>query len=137
MHHVRPAFSHRPRGSTAIFPLLKTFGGWRIERRPPGFEFAPGLVGKISTYALVPPVGAPRLYAFMYSFLVAGEAQEVELATAALGLIEDQIQAGIADSAPERTFEYIDGGWWEVASPRWWVGVAPTPRVGEHPAPQG
>jgi hypothetical protein len=106
-----------------VFPLVKERGGYRIERRPPGFEFTPGLLGKISTYVVVQPENVLRVFAFMYSFLVASESEEDRLAAEALALIEDQISASTASAGQDRTFEYREGGWQEVAFPRWWVNV--------------
>jgi hypothetical protein len=106
-----------------VFPLVKESGGYRIERRVPGFEFTPGLLGKISTYVVVQPQGPLRVFAFMYSFLVAPESEEDRLAAEALALIEDQISANTATSGQDRTFEYREDGWQEVAFPRWWVSV--------------
>jgi len=59
----------------------------------------------------------------MYSFLVASESEEDRLAAEALALIEDQISANVETSGNDRTFEYREGGWQEVAFPRWWVSV--------------
>jgi hypothetical protein len=106
-----------------LFPLIKESNGYRIERRPPGFEFTPGLLGKITTYVLIPPDGGLRVFAFMYSFLVAAESDEDRLAAEALAVIEDQIPAAIAASGKDRTWEYGKGGWREVAFPRWWLSV--------------
>jgi hypothetical protein len=80
-------------------------------------------LGKISTYVVVQPDNVLRVFAFMYSFLVPSESEEDRLATEALALIEDQISASFATSAQDRTFEYRDRGWQEVAFPRWWVSV--------------
>jgi hypothetical protein len=110
-----------------LFPLLKHIDGHRIERRPPGFEFAPGLLGKISTYVVIPPEGSLWVFAFMYSFLVGSESDENRLAAEALALIEDAIAAGDRNTERERTFEYSESGWREVGFPRWWVGINPTP----------
>lgn len=106
-----------------MFPLVKEIGGYRIERRPPGFEFTPGLLGKITTYLAVAPEGGIRVFAFMYSFLVASESDEARVSREALSLIEDQILVSTADSALDRTYEYSAVGWREVPSPRWWVSV--------------
>jgi hypothetical protein len=81
-------------------------------------------LGKISTYVVVQPENVLRVFAFMYSFLVASESDEDRLAAEALALIEDQIRASSATSGQDRTFEYREGGWQEVAFPRWWVSVA-------------
>ena len=59
----------------------------------------------------------------MYSFLVGTESEEDRLAAEALALIEDQISAITATSGQDRTFEYRNGRWQEVAFPRWWVNV--------------
>ena len=59
----------------------------------------------------------------MYSFLVASESEEDRLAAEALALIEDQIAGNTVTSGQDRTFEYRNGGWQEVAFPRWWVSV--------------
>lgn len=101
---------------------MRESGGWRIERRPPGFEFTPGLLGKISTFVAMPPDGRPRVFAFMYSFLVATDSDEERLASEALALIESQLplDLGVGD---DRTFEYRGDGWREVVAPRWWVSV--------------
>ena len=106
-----------------MFPLVKESAGYRIERRPPGFEFTPGLLGKISTFVAVAPAGELRVFAFMYSFLVAGESDEDRLAAEAVTLIDGQLGAASAGSGQDRTFEYLDGSWREVSSPRWWVSV--------------
>ena len=110
-----------------MFPLVKESGGNRIERRPPGFEFTPGLLGKITTYIVVPPEARIRVFAFMYSFLAASEPDEDRLAAEVLALIEDQIPAG-ATSTQDRTFEYREGEWREVSAPRWWVSVTSSPQ---------
>ena len=80
-------------------------------------------MGKISTYVVVEPENVLRVFAFMYSLLVASESEEDRLAAEALALIEDQISARFATSLQDRTFEYRDRGWQEVAFPRWWVSV--------------
>jgi hypothetical protein len=59
----------------------------------------------------------------MYSFLVASESEEDRLGAEALALIEEQIAGNTATSAQDRTFEYREDGWLEVAFPRWWVSV--------------
>ena len=110
-----------------MFPLVKEVDGHRIERRPPGFEFTPGLLGKISTYVVLAPNGGLWVFAFMYSFLVASEAAEERLAGEALDLIEGQIPAAVGSSEADRTFEYREGGWREVPSPGWWVSVTTSP----------
>ena len=110
-----------------MFPLVKEFDGHRIERRPPGFEFTPGLLGKISTYVVLPPKGGLQVFAFMYSFLVASEADEERLAGEALNLIEDAIPVAAGSSEADRTFEYGEGGWLEVPTPRWWSSVTRPP----------
>ena len=106
-----------------MFPLVKEVDGHRIERRPPGFEFTPGLLGTISTFLVIPPTGRVRAFAFMYSFVAASASDEDRLADEALLLIEDEIAAKISDSEQDRTFEYLGERWREVASPRWWVSV--------------
>lgn len=53
-----------------MFPTVGQASGYRIERRPPGFECTPGLSGKITTYLAVAPDGEITIFAFMYSFLV-------------------------------------------------------------------
>jgi len=63
----------------------------------------------------------------MYSFLAASESEEDRLAAEALALIEDQISANTATSEHDRTFEYREGRWQEVAFPRWWVSVTSSP----------
>lgn len=112
-----------------LFPLLKTVAGHRIERRAPGFEFTPGLLGKISTYVVFSPRDDLQVFAFMYSFLVAGAADEERLAAEALEIVERGITAPGGRGALERTFEYAPEGWREVSSPRWWVGVSPSPAL--------
>jgi hypothetical protein len=59
----------------------------------------------------------------MYSFLVASESEEDRLATEALALIEGQIAGNTGTSGQDRTFEYREDGWQEVAFPGWWVSV--------------
>ncbi len=113
-------------GSRPLFPLLTEIDGHRIERRPPGFEFTPGLLGKISTYVVISPEGNPRVFAFMNSFLVESESDEDRLAAEALALIEDEVDASNPTTEQERTFEYSGGGWQEVELPRWWVSIHPT-----------
>ncbi|MHB8614336.1 MAG: hypothetical protein ACYDAL_18250 [Candidatus Dormibacteraceae bacterium] len=80
-------------------------------------------MGKITTYVVLQPEGVLRVYAFMYSFLVASESEEDRLAADALALIEEQIAGNTATSGQDRTFEYREDGWQEVAFPRWWVSV--------------
>ena len=80
-------------------------------------------MGKISTYVVLQPEGDLQAFAFMYSFLVASESEEVRLAAEALALIEDQIAGNTVTSGRDRTFEYREDGWQEVAFPRWWVSV--------------
>jgi hypothetical protein len=110
-----------------LFPLVKESAGHRIERRPPGFEFTPGLLGKITTYLVIGPEGGIGVFAFMYSFLIAADSDEDRLAAEALALIEDQILASLDASGKDRTFEFSAKGWREVDDPRWWFTVtAPT-----------
>ena len=105
-----------------MFPLVKEHAGRRIERRPPGFEYSPGLLGKISSF-VVPDGDGWAVFAFMYSFLVMGEAgaDEDALAAAALGAIEHAIDGGRATAGSEHTFEWDGAGWRYVPDPRWWV----------------
>ena len=72
---------------------------------------------------MLQPEGDLQAFAFMYSFLVASESEEVRLAAEALALIEDQIAGNTVTSGRDRTFEYREDGWQEVAFPRWWVSV--------------
>ena len=106
-----------------MFPLVKEIDGLRIERRPPGFEFTPGLLGKITTYVVTGPEGGIQVFAFMYSFLVASESDEGRLADEALAMIEGQMLTLSEATGRDRTFEYGASGWGHVASPRWWVSV--------------
>jgi len=82
--HSPPEYSNVR--SCSVVGLLASM----IERRPPGFEFTPGLLGKISTYVVISPGGNLRVFAFMYSFLVESESDEDRLAAEALALIEDR-----------------------------------------------
>lgn len=108
-----------------MFPLLEEFRGFRIERRAPGFEFTPGLLGKITTYVVVPPEGGVAIFAFMYSFLVTGgpDIDEEALTRRALATVKSAINVGEATAGSERTYELAGTAWHEVPAPRWWVSV--------------
>lgn len=109
-----------------MFPLVAEHRGWRIERRPPGFEFTPGLLGKITTFVATPPDGGWAVFAFMYSFLGAGGPVDDEsgLSEQAIATVRAQIDQGVAASGYEATFELGTEGWREVEGPRWWVSLA-------------
>ena len=108
-----------------MFPLVEEYAGRRIERRPPGFEFTPVLLGKITSYIVESEAG-PSVFAFMYSFLVTGRAgaDEEALATAALGQIRHAIDAGRATPGSEHTFEWDGSAWDYVPDPRWWISAS-------------
>ena len=108
-----------------MFPLVKEFRSHRIERRAPGFEFTPVLLGKITTYFVVLPDNRAAVFAFMYSFLVTGrhDPDEDELARLALGVVEAEITAGAAGAGSEHTYELSAAGWQPVAHPKWWITV--------------
>lgn len=107
-----------------MFPVVREHNRWRIERRPPGFEFTPGLLGKITTYLAVSPSGGLAIFAFMYSFLVAdGPDDEDRLADGALEVICAAIDSGRADAGTEHTYELAGTGWREVLRPAWWISV--------------
>lgn len=101
-------------------------GGWRIERRPPGFEFTPGLLGKITTFVAIPPSGGWAIFAFMYSFLVTGgpSSKEDELAEGALLQVRREIDGGTAEPGAEHTYELAGNAWQAVTDPKWWISVA-------------
>ncbi len=109
-----------------MFPLVKEYGGHRIERRPPGFEFTPVLLGKITTYVAARPDGALAIFAFMYSFLVTGgpDTDEDDLARRALDVIQAAIDSGSASGGSEHTYVLELDEWREVSKPAWWVSVA-------------
>lgn len=109
-----------------MFPAVAEYRGTRIERRPPGFEFTPSLLGKITTYLAVAPSGGFTVFAFMYSFLVTGgeSPREDELAQTALLLIQERLESGVVPG-DEHTFELTESGWAEVWRPRWWMGSHP------------
>jgi hypothetical protein len=110
-----------------MFPVVEEYHGWRIERRPPGFEFVPSLLGKITTYVAVAPDGGLAIFAFMYSFLVTGGPLDDEdgLADQALQVIRGAIASGGAEPDSEHTYELRASGWDQVARPAWWVSVVP------------
>ena len=108
-----------------MFPTVDQYHGWRIERRPPGFEFTPGLLGKITTYVAVGPDGGQAIFAFMYSFLVTGgpRDKEAELAESALAVVHLAIETGGLRDRSEHTYELSAGGWVVVQKPGWWISV--------------
>ena len=99
-----------------MFPLVKEFGGHRIERRAPGFEFTPVLLGKITTYFVVLPDTGAAVFAFMYSFLLTGrpDPDEEDLARLALEVVEDAITTGKAAAGTDHTYELDTAGWQPV-----------------------
>lgn len=107
-----------------MFPPVGEHQGWRIERRAPGFEFTPGLLGKITTFVAIAPEGGIAIFAFMYSFLVAGGPleNEDELAEAALRVVAQALEDG-AGAGSEHTYELDVSGWREVVHPAWWISV--------------
>jgi hypothetical protein len=108
-----------------MFPLVKEFRGHRIERRAPGFEFTPVLLGKITTYFVVLPDKEAAVFAFMYSFLITGrtDPDEEELARLALDVVEAAITAGAARGRSEHTHELDAAGWQPVADAKWWISL--------------
>lgn len=109
-----------------MFPAISEYRGWRLERRPPGFEFTPGLLGKISTYVAVAPGGGMAVFAFMYPFRVTGGPLQDEsaLAAAALETVRGVLDAEAAAVGSEHTFELSLDGWGRVERPGWWTSLA-------------
>jgi len=108
-----------------MFPLVKQLGGHRIERRAPGFEFTPVLLGKITTYFVVLADGGAAVFAFMYSFFVTGtsDPDEDELARMALEVVEAAVTTGAAKAGSDHMYELDATGWHLVADPKWWISV--------------
>lgn len=108
-----------------MFPAVGEHGRWRLERRPPGFEFTPGLLGKITTYVAVAPDGELVVFAFMYSFRQTGGplADESALAESALEVVRAALDAdGAAGS--EHLYELAPNGWRPAVRPAWWISLA-------------
>lgn len=109
-----------------MFPTVAEHRGWRIERRPPGFEFTPGLLGKISAYLAVAPDGVQIAFAFMYSFFETDgpSANEDELGKMGVEAIRQALDSSAAkDATSDHTYELTAAGWVEVDRPRWWISV--------------
>ncbi len=111
-----------------LFELVANHRGYRIDRRRPGFEFTPMLLGKVSAYIAYRPGERPTIFAFMYRFPEVlppprPSFDEGKLAAAAVRTIQELIDQGFAIDGTERTFELRGGEWVEVAEARWWIGV--------------
>jgi len=108
-----------------MFELVESCAGHRIERRRPGFEFTPGLLGKLTTYLVRPPGGGAAVFAFMYRFpelaTPGASADEVRLAELALATIRQVVESDGVRPGTELTYELREAAWDAVAAPRWWV----------------
>lgn len=103
---------------------VASHGGYEIHQRQPGFEFTPGLLGKIASFLLRGPDGRLANVAFMYSFLALiddSTIQEDQLLATAVETINGVIDQGLITDHFEATFEYHNSAWQEVRDPRWWI----------------
>ncbi|HET8522958.1 MAG TPA: hypothetical protein VFL82_06980 [Thermomicrobiales bacterium] len=103
---------------------VATHDGFQIYLRQPGFEFTPVMLGKIASFVVRGRDGATAACAFMYSLLITldGAAiDEGELLSVAVAMIKDQIDASRISDKRDLTFEYRDGAFHPVTSPRWWI----------------
>lgn len=115
-------------GAEGLFELVANHRGYRIERRKPGFEFTPVLLGKVSAYIAHRPGERAGVFAFMYRFPEVlppprPSFDEGKLAAAAIRTIQELIDLGAVIDGSERTFELGDSGWVEVGDARWWVPI--------------
>ena len=108
-----------------MFDLVQIHAGRRIERRRPGFEFTPVLLGKITSFLVRSGKDAPAVFAFMYRFPEldgeGGEVDESVLADLAVAVIRDVIDTDGLSENFEATYELHSGQWHAVPDPRWWV----------------
>ena len=103
---------------------IASHGGYEIHQRQPGFEFTPGLLGKIASFLLRGTDGRLANVAFMYSFLVLIDdptIQEEQLLAMAVETINGLIDQQVITDQYEATFEYREGSWVEINNPRWWI----------------
>ena len=109
------------------FAEVGRHGDYVILRRQPGFEFSPGLLGKIGSYlARRDGEEAPGVFAFMYHFAEltpdAPPPPEEEIERLALEEVQRALN-GDAVGGRERTYELRGGDWVEVFRPAWWVSA--------------
>lgn len=101
-----------------------THGGYTLYLRDPGFEFTPVMLAKVASFIVQGEDGGWTVAAFMYSLLSRLDGHEIEeaaLLDAAVETIKEKIDAGEIEPRTDLTFEYREGGFREVISPRWWI----------------
>lgn len=109
-----------------MFATVSAHRGHEILRRQPGFEFTPVLLGKITSYLVLPPEEDPGVFAFMFRFPElerASPVDEAQLAEHAVEVMRAVIDAGERIAGRERTFELRRTAWTEVTRPRWWISA--------------
>lgn len=107
---------------------VKTYKGYEIHQRKPGFEFTPITLGKIASFIVRQEDGNVAVFAFMYSMLTTLEdetLQEDDLLASAVTAIEAYIDDDVVRNGQELTFEYRSSAWVIVSSPRWWIESLP------------
>lgn len=112
------------------YQFLKKHGEFEIFIKTSGFEPIPIALGKVISYLVRKDNGDTlALFAFAYAGLESLKSEnfnEQELLTKAIDVISKYIDENKIENK-EFTFEYSNGNFTEVHTPRWWVNTSPSP----------